>query len=488
MPRTCLIIVLAALCHAASAADWNQWRGSRRDGLAASSPALIEALPDDGLRPVWQSEPIKSAGDGGWGSPVVAAGRVYLFAHVREKLRELGPQKYPWFAPESRPEVTPEEYREYERMRRDEDEERAKAFAFREFVYCFSAENGETLWTNRSDSVYTRFPQSGSPAVVDGRLYILGAGRFARCLDAATGDDLWKTHLPGEFRDEYLQSSILLVDGVAIVVAGHLFGLDAATGDIRWEGDPQQTRGSHSSPVLWESAGRSRLIVNLAGGWSGCFDPADGRELWRVKSEAGQATPVVAGDRLITYGNSRAQGLRCFALTDSAAEQLWMYRGLQDKGSSPVVVGNKVYVQGETRLACIDLATGDADWSDYLDVANPQFSSPIAADGKVLYAYESLICVQATPEGFRPLFDARFGEDGLMAGEATFRRLLKLDDLAGEPNAAEEAEKRLVRHLGRNAPLPCASPAIADGRIYLRLKNGLACYDLRAAAGPAATE
>ena len=107
------------------------------------------------------------------------------------------------------------------------------------------------------------------PAIVDGRLYILGAGRFARCLDAATGEDIWKTHLPGEFRDEYMQSSILVASGVAIVMAGHLFGLDAATGDVRWEGDPQQTRGSHSSPVLWESAGRSRLIVNLAGGWTG---------------------------------------------------------------------------------------------------------------------------------------------------------------------------------------------------------------------------
>jgi outer membrane protein assembly factor BamB len=275
---------------------------------------------------------------------------------------------------------------------------------------------------------------------------------------------------------------------VAIVMAGHLFGLEADTGNMHWEGDPQQTRGSHSSPVLWESAGRSRLIVNLAGGWTGCFDPADGRELWRVKSEAGQATPVVVGDRLITYGNSRAQGLRCFALTEAGAEQFWMYRGIQDKGSSPVVVGDKVYVQGETRLACIDLETGSADWSDYLDVANPQFSSPIAADCKVLYAYESLVCVRATPEGFTPLFDARFGEDGLMAGEETFRRLLKLDDLAVEPNGAEEAEKRLVRHLGRNAPLPCASPAIADGRIYLRMKNGVACYDLRATPGPATAE
>jgi outer membrane protein assembly factor BamB len=483
----CLVLLFVAGARS-HATDWNQWRGNQRNGVAESSPALIEVLPADGLQPLWVSEPIKSAGEGGWGSPVVAGGRVYLFAHTKEKIRELGPQKYPWFAPDTRPDVTPEQYAEYERHRRDEDEERAKAFVFREFVHCFDAATGEIVWTNRSDSVYTRFPQSGSPAVVDGRVYVFGAGRVARCLDAATGDDVWKTPLPGDFRDEFLQSSIVVVDGVAVVMADHLFGIDTAGGAILWEGDSQQTRGNHSSPVLWSTGDRQCLITNLAGGWTGCFDPRDGRELWRARTESAQATPVVVGDRLITYGNSRAQGLRCFAMSDAGAEELWKYRAIQDKGSSPVVVDGHVYVQGESRLACVNLETGEEAWSDYLDLASPQFSSPIAADGKVLYAYESLLCFAAVEEGFRPLYDARFGEDGLMAAEETFRKLLNLDEVVKQPNGQEEAEKVLVRHLGRRAPLPCASPAIADGRIYLRMKHALACYDLRAARDAAASE
>ena len=74
-------------------ADWNQWRGDGRDGVAAVSPELIEQLPDEGLEPVWVSQPIQSARDGGWGSPVVAGGMVYLFAHIREQLRELGERR-----------------------------------------------------------------------------------------------------------------------------------------------------------------------------------------------------------------------------------------------------------------------------------------------------------------------------------------------------------------------------------------------------------
>lgn len=474
--RTLLAMTGVFLCVSGPArADWNQWRGDARDGVAAESPALIEELPADGLAPLWVSPPIHSARDGGWGSPVVSGGRVYLFAHVREKLRELGEVRFPWLPPEDRVGMSDEEYAEYEINRRNEEEERATAFAFREFVYCLDAGTGSEVWTNRSESVYTRFPQSGSPTVLDGRVYILGAGRYVRCLDAQTGDDLWRTLLPGEFRDEFMQSSVAVIDGIAVVMADHLFGLDAATGDILWEGDPQQTRGTHSSPVLWSTAGKTFVIANLAGGWTGCFDPADGHELWRVRAESGHSTPVVVGDRLITYGNSRANGMRCYAMTEEGADELWKYRGMQDKGSSPLVVDGHVYVQGETRVGCIDLDTGDAEWSDYLDLNQAQYSSPIAADGKVFYAYGTVVCFRATPDGFQPLFDARFDESHLMGSEDTFRRVLELEDAD-----AEEAERRMQRHVGRHGTLPCSSPAISDGRLYVRMKNALVCYDLAA--------
>jgi len=478
--RTICLAAASTIClHVAlvSAGDWNQWRGANRDGVAADSPTLIEALPDDGIQPEWISAPIKSARDGGWGSPIVADGRVILFAHSREQLRELGPVKFPWLPPEKRGGMTDAEYAEYERNRRDEDEDRATAFAFREHVYCFDADTGESLWTHDADSVYTRFPQSGSPCAAGDRVYLLGAGRYVRSFDVRTGEEAWSTFLPGEFRDEFMQSSLVVVDGIVVVMADHLFGLDGGNGSIVWEGDPEQSRGSHSSPVVWKSGDRSLVIVNVAGGKTGCFAQTNGHELWSVESEAAQATPVVIGDRLITYGNSRAKGLRCFALSESGAEELWRYRGLQDKGSSPVVVDGHVYVQGESRIACINLETGEAEWSDYLDLRNPQYSSPIAADGKVFYAYEALVCFRAEPDGFNTLFDAHFDNNGLMASERTFRRLLDLDQ-----GAREENERVLLRHLGPNAPLPCASPAFANGRIYIRLKNALACYDLRAKA------
>ena len=60
-------------------ADWPQWRGPTRNGVAASGPELLAELSEEQELPlVWESEEIPSDKEGGHGSMVVADGRVYL--------------------------------------------------------------------------------------------------------------------------------------------------------------------------------------------------------------------------------------------------------------------------------------------------------------------------------------------------------------------------------------------------------------------------
>jgi len=474
-----IVVGLALTISAAHAAEWSQWRGNDRNGLDANSPPLVDSIPETGLAPRWKSEPVAS--DGGWGSPVVANGRVYLFVHTKTKLGDepIPPKKYPYLADDKRGNMTAEQYAEYEVKRREEDLERAKLFGFREAMYCLDAATGQTLWKNDRESVYSRFLQSGSPAVVDGKLFILGAGRVARCIDAETGKDLWQTQIPGEFTDEYFASSFAVADGVAAVLAGYLVGLDTQTGKILWQGDASKMRGSHSSAVVWRSpAGNSMFIANVGGSSTVAVDPKTGNELWRVATEANLSTPLIAGDRLITLGNSRRSGVRAFKLSETGAEHLWTYNGLGDKGSSPVVVGDYVYAQGEKRLACVELATGKAAWMVTLDLANPQYTSLVAADGKVLYAYDGLLCFAASPADFQPLMTAKFDKAGLMATEAFFRERLKIAEVERETGGVEKAAKLLQQEVNSQGPLACSSPAIAGGKLYLRLRSSIACYDL----------
>ena len=229
---------------------------------------------------------------------------------------------------------------------------------------------------------------------------------------------------------------------------------------------------------MWDSPQGPVFVVNVAGDETVALACKTGKELWRVASEAALSTPAVRGSLMVTLGNSRKKGLRCFQLSLDGAELLWTYQGLCDKGSSPVIVGDHVYAQGEKRLACVLLADGKEQWRTLLDLRNPQYTSMVAADDKVFYTCDGVLGFAATGEEFRPLIEGKVDADGLIASEADFRRMLKLDELAQQPGGAEKAEREYAKRVGNHGPLVCASPALYDGKLYLRLQAGLACYDL----------
>src|SRR6185436_11711763 len=137
------------------------------------------------------------------------------------------------------------------------------------------AATGELVWKTELASVYTQFPQSGTPAVVDGRLYVLGAGRMARCLDAQSGQELWHTRLPGEFKDQFQDSSFAVADGVAVVLAGKLTGFNATTGKILWQTDDPPA-DLHSSPIVRESQGKRSFIAHISNKEIICVTPRTG--------------------------------------------------------------------------------------------------------------------------------------------------------------------------------------------------------------------
>ncbi|MEK6237440.1 MAG: PQQ-like beta-propeller repeat protein, partial [Planctomycetales bacterium] len=473
-------LMFSALAAVSLAGDWNQWRGPNRDGAAGDSPPLISSLPKAGLKPLWTSEEIPSARSGGWSSPVVAGGKTYVFTHSRKVKEGLGlpKKKFPWLAPEKRTGMTAKEYEEYERNRRDEDERHGALYGYVETVYCLDAATGKTLWKNERDSAYTRFLHSGSPAVIDGRIHVLGAGRTAHCVDASTGRSIWTTKMPGDFRDEFMMSSFAVADGAAVVLAGSLFGLDAKTGELLWQGDPKSTRGTHSSPVVWKTGDQELIVVNVAGSETICLEPRTGKERWRAETQAGLSTPVLQGDLMITSGNSRKKGVRCFRMSLEGAEEAWAYQGVADKGSSPVIVAGHLYVQGERRLSCVDLQNGEECWSTLLNLGKPQYTSLLAADGKVLYALDGLLIFAADPQRFRSLVEAKFDAEGLMASEASIREMLDLDALEKTPEGQKKARALYQKKVGGHGPLVCATPAIANGKLYVRFKNRLACYDL----------
>lgn len=138
-----------------------------------------------------------------------------------------------------------------------------------------------------------------------------------------------------------------------------------------------------------------------------------------------------------------------------------------------------VYVQGERKVACVDLETGSQQWTGNLDMANPQWSSPIGAGDVGFYAYDGLVAFRLTPDAYEELFAARMNKEFLMANDDHYRAEYGLDN---DELDAEERKKAYVayeQNVGKQGPLKCSTPAFDNGFLYLRTADNLICYDLR---------
>lgn len=439
--RTLVLLSFSLMASTDLRADWPQWRGPHRDGVASPSPPLIEELPPVGLQPLWKNSVDFAKGkNGGWSSPVVSNDRVLVFSHNR-----------------------------IEGSKTDREE----------FLICLDVATGKLVWENVVTSRKTQFNQSGTPAVANDRVYVLGAGRVARAIDAASGKTLWTRELPGPDDDTAWQASFAVQGGVAVVFAGRLFGINAETGEILWQGEDSAKEGVHGSPAIAKVGSTTLAISPIGKGELLAVELKTGKEAWRVKAESNSSTPVIRNDLMLTLGQSRKGGLRCHRISAEKSDLLWQHQKINDAGASPVIVGEYVFAQGERKLVCVSLASGEEQWSTELDMKQPRYTSLVASGDQVFYTFEDLFVFKAQPDAFQLLYRGLCERDGLVATEDAHRKLLGLDELSTTSEGQKEAEKLWRNKIGGAGPIACASPAISDGRLYVRLKSGLACYDLR---------
>ena len=319
-------LVIASLAAAVHAADWPQWRGPDRSGASEGGPALAEAWPAGGPVKVWESEPI-NGGDagGGCGSPVVADGRVYLYANDQKDGKKT------------------------------------------ETVFCLGATDGKTLWKVQGPSEATG--GSGTIAVSGGRCYGLGDGS-AYCLDAATGKEVWRVACAGG------SGSPLVEDGLVVVMTDELTAFDALQGFFAWT--QPAVKGGDNSPVLWRSGGKKYVIYNNnASDKIACVALTDGKVLWTADGGGSESTPAVSGDILVVA--TVQSGLVAYKLSAAKPEELWRLPNLHTAGASPVISKSRVYAAAGGKNVCVDLLTGALVWEG--KNGGDYYNSPIVAGG-----------------------------------------------------------------------------------------------------------
>ena len=230
----------------------------------------------------------------------------------------------------------------------------------------------------------------------------------------------------------------------------YVVALDRSTGKELWKRDrdlgaPAESQDSYTTPLVVEQDGQEIVII-LGADHVTAHAAATGNELWRVgnlnpeefRNYRSISSPVIEGNVVIApYARGKSlTAVRSGGSGDvTSSHVLWTAETAADV-PSPVVYQNCVYVCGDRyEVSCLDLASGDVKWSERIPRSNYPFSaSPIIAAGH-------LYCTR---------------EDG-----ATL--VFKL---------GEEPELVATNSLRENT---YATPAFADGRIYLRTSDYLFC-------------
>jgi outer membrane protein assembly factor BamB len=245
-----------------------------------------------------------------------------------------------------------------------------------EAVVCYSADTGDELWARLDESRFDEAASGAGPRATPtydrGRIYALGAKGLLNCLDAGTGESIWRRDVAKDHKIETpmwgFSSSPLVVGDLVYVLGGGkgkaLLAYDRETGEPKWSaGDGEM---GYSSPQL---AGLEKqdqiLVLNEAG--LAAFDPLSGESLWFEKlEEQNQATlqPLAVGESTLLVGMQG--GLRQYSVKRQdekwRIDHDWTGKRLRPSFNDIAVCGDRAIGIDGAILACVDLGSGKLIW------------------------------------------------------------------------------------------------------------------------------
>ena len=241
---------------------------------------------------------------------------------------------------------------------------------------------------------------SPTPVIEQGRVYVSFGDYGIACLDTQTGRTVWSrrdlncNHFRGPGSSPFLWGDLLIqhYDGfdVQFVVA-----LDKTSGKTVWKtdratefaNDNGDLHKAFCTPIVIEVDGRRQLISPGAQA-SMAYDPATGKELWRVcwSGHSSTARPMFGHGLLyLNTGFSKAQlwAVRPDGDDDvTGTHVVWkLLKGVPSKPSA-LLIGELIFMVDDGGVAsCVEAKTGSVVWQERL---GGEFSaSPVHADGRI---------------------------------------------------------------------------------------------------------
>jgi outer membrane protein assembly factor BamB len=364
LPRF-VLVALAMLVSPLSGQEWRQFRGPTGQGLAEATGLPVEW--DETRNIAWKAR----VPGVGWSSPVVAHGRVWLTSAVAHG-RDVSLRLLSFDAESGRVAQDVELFR-----RRD--------------ARLLNAKNSHASPTPVVDDerVYAHFGSDGTAAVT---------------LD---GTIAWKKQYRCETQHGNGGSPVVHTGLVIFTCDGFdaafIVALDSRSGKERWRTWRRQPWSQAYATPLVIRVGEKDEIVSPAAGYAAAYDPATGKEIWRVRYDDGFSNvprPVFSHGLVFVatgFHQPSLLAVRPGGSGDVTGTQIaWRLSRGVPLTPSPVVAGDHLYMVNDGGiLSCVALQTGTVVWQHR--VPGNYSASPVVADGVIYLQSEEGVTTVIRP-------------------------------------------------------------------------------------------
>jgi outer membrane protein assembly factor BamB len=320
-------------------------------------------------------------------------------------------------------------------------------------VICLNAETGKVLWEQTAfegtpyDNRHRKSSYAASTPATDGKSVYAFFGTEGLFAYDMNGKLAWKADL-GKLGTIGMGTgtSPILYENLIIVQcdeengeASFIVALDKKTGKEAWR-TPRKVQASWATPILAATAKRTELIT------SGnetviAYDPATGKELWRHKGVESNAIPSPVANQQMVFVSAGfpekvVMAINLGASGDLGESVVWKYAKGTAYVPSPILYGEYLYLTTDRGiLTCLDAKTGEVKYEGgRIPIPATFTASPIAFEGKILLTSEDgdTFVVKAGPK----------------------------HEILGTNSVGEPVY---------------ASPAVADGKIFIRGEKNIYC-------------
>jgi outer membrane protein assembly factor BamB len=320
-------------------------------------------------------------------------------------------------------------------------------------VICLNATTGKILWEQVAfegtpyDNRHRKSSFAASTPATDGKYVYAFFGSEGLYAYDMSGKLAWKADL-GKLGTVGMGTgtSPILHDNLVVMqcdeengAASFIVALDKKTGKEVWK-TPRKVQVSWATPILVRTPKRAELITSGTEAIVS-YDPATGKELWRHKGVESNAIPSPVANNEVVFLSAGfpakiVMAIRLGAagdLTDSA-NVAWKHSKGTAYVPSPILYGDYLYLTTDRGiLTCLNAKTGQLMYEGgRVPIPATFTASPVAFDGKILLTSEDgdTFMVKAGPK----------------------------HEILGSNSVGEPVY---------------ASPAIADGRIFIRGEKNL---------------